>query len=417
MTDAVSLRSGSMLCGKIRFERKTSGNRSPGSGNFFRSDTRPILRIHHHHRSSSPLLVNMVSLGSWSSSDLVRGATQVGLGIGLSAAVYGLSGLHFRSLFSYFFRSPSRDGWTLDFGPTDIGWADRTFLLLFGVLNKAVQGLFGSSLNVRGKETVQLPRLDLRCPVEVRAEHRELFSKAFDRGEVQQGGLAESFLLAALTNQLMLLLVVHPRLPVSPLGAVNVRNRIEFHQHPLDLQQPLKAHAYVGGKDNLGRVTHRGVELDIHIDVFASSDNLALRQVITILSPCKTTVPRPADYSQTEEPPRNWQTIGNIHMPTSAPGRWSKVCGDYNPIHVSSLLAKLFGFPGKMAHGNHVVAKAISLIGSHPKSAEMKGAWWIEMHFKRPMVLPIQLTVQLDKSQWRCVKDDKPYVEGSIGQL
>lgn len=372
----------------------------------------------------------MLSFSKGSSTEHARGLSHIGLGIGLSAAVYSLSGFHFRSLFSYFFlRAPSSDGWKLDFAPSDIDWADRMFLLVFGVLNKAVRGIFSSSLKVRGKETVQLPRLDIRCPAHVSGEHQTLYSgaltldsEAMEAEKINQGGLAESFLLAALTNQLMLLLVVHPRLPVSPLGAVNVRNRIEFHQHPLRHNQKLRAHAYVGGSKDLGRVVRRGVEFDVYIDITdSSSSQLVLRQTLTILSPCKTFAT--AAKSQDSSSEVKYETIGEIYMPASAPSWWSSLCGDYNPIHVSSILAKLFGFPGKIAHGNHVVAKFLRLVSSQGSLAEIaqgKG-WWIEMDFKRPMVLPIRLAAEVDSGQsqvpWRCVRDDKPYVLGSIGQL
>jgi hypothetical protein len=45
-----------------------------------------------------------------------------------------------------------------------------------------------------------------------------------------------------------------------------------------------------------------------------------------------------------------------IDFPSDAPKAWSKGCNDINPIHMTSLAARLFGFPGKIAHGNHVVA-------------------------------------------------------------
>lgn len=391
----------------------------------------------------------MAWLPALSSLDLARGLAQVGLGVGLSAAVYGLTSFHFRSLTAYFFRPPSRDGYKLDFAPSEISWADRAFLLTFGVLNKALLGLFHSGLKTNGKETVQLPRLDIRCPVTVSKEQQDIYSAAVTlgaepeagttRSAAKSDGLAQSFLLAALTSQLMLLLVVHPRLPVAPLGAVNVRNRIEFHQQPVEMDGVLSAHAHVGGGDSLGRITRRGVEFDIHIDVaHAQSNTLVLRQTITILAPCKTTPSPPPSSTSSSQPhtspskegQEDFETIASIHMTTSAPSMWIKVCGDFNPIHVSSTLARLFGFRGKIAHGNHVVANMLAAVSCRPNAAavQLTGPWFVLMDFKRPMVLPIRLVAQTTtlaaspapvQRQWRCVgeTDAKVYVTGSIGQL
>ncbi|SPO27750.1 uncharacterized protein UTRI_10158 [Ustilago trichophora] len=375
----------------------------------------------------------MFDVARCSSSELTRGVVQVGLGVGLSAAVYGMANLHFRSLCRYFFRKPrpEEDGCCkLDFAPSEIGWADRAFFVFCGVMWKAVKGVFGFRLDVKGRDEVELPRLEVRCPVVVDGEQRELYKRALRDGKEERGmgDLVEDFLLAALTNQLMLLLVVHPRLPISPLGAVNVRNRIEFHQQQrcsVQEDQPLTAHAYLGGKSSLGRVTKRGVEIDIHVDVSnaSSPQALVLRQVITILAPCKTTNTLPTAPSQTHSD-ETFHTTGAIDMSSSAPSLWSRVCGDYNPIHVSSTLARLFGFRGKIAHGNHVVAKLLHLLPPGEQIAGQKGgAWWLEMQFKRPMVLPIRLTAQSsgskDETRWRYIgdKDDKVYVSGSFGRL
>lgn len=370
--------------------------------------------------------------------------TQIGLGITITATAYGLGNLHLRSLFSYFFLSPSHNdgGWQLDFTPSEICWADRVFFLMSGVLNKGVRSIFGGTgVKVKaGEEKVDLPRLEVRCPVIVAQKHESLYDKAIfveqsrnakkDDGKKKQNGMGEGFLLASLTNQLMLLLVVHPALPISPLGAVNVRNRIEVH-NPYQPDQVLAAHAVVGGAET-GRITKRGIEFDIHITVTSpSSQTLILRQIITILAPCK--VPSRSHKTdtkaeQTGEQEKDFDSIAEIHFPATAPWSWCNVCGDYNPIHVSSLLARLFGFKGKIAHGNHVVANFLSLLPSASNSTVKAGGggggWWVEMQFRRPMVLPLRLIAQTVPMQeatqeWRCigVKDSKPYVTGAVGSL
>ncbi|GAC93899.1 hypothetical protein PHSY_001467 [Pseudozyma hubeiensis SY62] len=318
-----------------------------------------------------------------------------------------------------------------------MGWVDRTVLIVLGVAYKAVKGLFINSLSLDGgKDTVELPKLHVTCPVSISDRNVQLYERAIalqeERSSKASGKrMADQFLLAAMTNQLMLLLVVHPGLPVSPLGGVNVRNRIEFFSGSDDTLRDMTAYATVGGKNNLARVVKRGIEFDIHVDIRStrSNNNLVLRQIITILAPCKTkpsTSKATTTSTEEKEDEVEYNTIGQVEMSSSAPGLWCRVCGDYNPIHVSSLLAKLFGFPGKIAHGNHVVAKTLKMMDCEGK---MEGCGqgkdrWVEMQFRRPMVLPIRLGVEVgagnsnDLVHWQCVgKQGKVHVTGTVGQM
>lgn len=68
--------------------------------------------------------------------------------------------------------------------------------------------------------------------------------------------------------------------------------------------------------------------------------------------------------------------------------------------HVSAIAAKSFGFPRKGAHGNQVAASMIESIAATAKT-KTKDLWFdsergsfMEVEFKRPMVVPLYLRVQ-----------------------
>ena len=64
--------------------------------------------------------------------------------------------------------------------------------------------------------------------------------------------------------------------------------------------------------------------------------------------------------------------------------RYARVSGDYNPIHLSQVTAKLFGFKRAIAHGMWTAARVISdLQASHQLSGQE-----IDIQFKRPLFLP-----------------------------
>lgn len=72
--------------------------------------------------------------------------------------------------------------------------------------------------------------------------------------------------------------------------------------------------------------------------------------------------------------------------------RYAIVSGDYNPIHLSSLLARLFGFRSAIAHGMYSVGRAAAQIErqtSRPVTA-------ISADFRRPIHLPAQAIFGLE---------------------
>lgn len=70
--------------------------------------------------------------------------------------------------------------------------------------------------------------------------------------------------------------------------------------------------------------------------------------------------------------------------------QYAKVSGDYNPIHLSGLSARLFGFPTAIAHGLWNKARTVAALDSHLPEANVE----IEVTFKKPVRLPSEVTLQ-----------------------
>lgn len=62
---------------------------------------------------------------------------------------------------------------------------------------------------------------------------------------------------------------------------------------------------------------------------------------------------------------------------------YAKVSGDYNPIHLHTLGAKVLGFPKHLIHGWYSLSRAIA-----PIQSSMKGAHELYVSFKKPLFLP-----------------------------
>lgn len=351
----------------------------------------------------------------------------LGISAGLATIALLSRSHHLRSLVLFAFGSSNC--LTLDFSPSQLTWPDRIFLL-FVLLYKALLAVIGHSssklkASSDGQALFDLPLLKLTCPVQVSSDDRRRYEDAImlpQDGEHQHEAFASPFVTAAITNPLMLLLVVHPTLPIAPLGAVNVRNRFEFLQvRPPAPGSQLTASAVVGGPDNRGRRTRRGIELDITVTVY-EKDQVLLRQVITIMKPLpKHVKPAPPQEqgSLDLKPAPDHKSIGIISFPSHAPTLWASLCGDYNPIHMSSLLARLFGLPGRIAHGNHVVASFLQLAQAQPVFGRLSSQpWYLEVDFRRPMCLPMKLQADLGADfTWTCTKEGKTYAGGKMGHL
>jgi len=101
----------------------------------------------------------------------------------------------------------------------------------------------------------------------------------------------------------------------------------------------------------------------------------------------------------------------------------------------------MFGFPGKIAHGNHVVAMLLEIVrrgsvtatldrgmGLGPCVWQSEKSLWIEVEFRRPMVLPVRLGIEFAETngdweqaetwrRFRVTKGRKVVIEGSWGQI
>lgn len=252
-----------------------------------------------------------------------------------------------------------------------------------------------------------------------------------------------SLLIPGLINPLMSILLANRNLPIQPFGAVNTRNTFTFLdpeacRHPTQVLDPTRGitvSASIGGPSNRGRRVKRGIEFEIQFEVEAlrrgdTSPTVIFKQVAAVLAFLpRSTQPLYRDLSSTvavegvgeqadeEEEEPEWTSADGeiVELGMRAPKKWAALCKDYNPIHMSSILARLFGFPGKIAHGNHALARAVELIARDPARVVTPGLSTadksvllmsrsddgeetpsaLEVQFKRPMVLPSRLGLEV----------------------
>ena len=109
------------------------------------------------------------------------------------------------------------------------------------------------------------------------------------------------------------------------------------------------------------------------------------------------------------------RTAAQWRVPTDAGRRYAKVSGDVNPIHLSGLTAKAFGFKHAIAHGMWVKARALAAL-----SGRLPDAFGVDVAFGKPLFLPstVQLATAPVGAGWDlAVRNAKAGTEHLVGTV
>ncbi|MGO4202562.1 MaoC/PaaZ C-terminal domain-containing protein [Rhodococcus sp. TAF43] len=173
--------------------------------------------------------------------------------------------------------------------------------------------------------------------------------------------------------------------PFPAIGSVHTDNVIE-QLRPISMSEPLDLKVRA---ENL-RAHPKGTQVDFVSEVSVGRE-LVWRQVSTFLKMHPTGAPKePKPEHPSEVPPPPTRTL---RVDQRIISRYAAVSGDRNPIHVSALGAKAFGFPGTIAHGMWSAAAALQLLeGRLPERVTYS------VRFGKPIVLPATVNLYADRT-------------------
>ncbi len=180
---------------------------------------------------------------------------------------------------------------------------------------------------------------------------------------------------------LQLQLMTAADFPFPLLGLVHLHNRIEVLR-PLGAIEGLRFSVYA---HNL-QPHAKGGTFDL---VTEAEDGIGLlwretsRMLVRGLKVDGEAMERADDEPETLTETTRWYADSDIGR------RYAKVCGDYNPIHLSAVSARLFGFPTAIAHGMWTKAMALAALRGHlPHSGYV-----FEVDFRKPVRLPSEVVL------------------------
>jgi acyl dehydratase len=205
---------------------------------------------------------------------------------------------------------------------------------------------------------------------------------------------------------LHLALMTDPSFPFPAIGLVHIANRITQHR-PVDAGEELSLRVWATpvyphprGRQFMIRTQARvGDELVWE----EASTNLRIgKRDETAQAP---SLPSAEDLPGTAV----WKLAADLGR------RYAAVSGDYNPIHIHPLTARLFGFPSAIAHGMWTKARCLAALES-----ELPGAFTVEVAFKRPIILPARVQFAEGRAEngirfgVRDFKKGTPHLDGVV---
>ncbi|WP_149361872.1 MaoC/PaaZ C-terminal domain-containing protein [Lolliginicoccus suaedae] len=184
-------------------------------------------------------------------------------------------------------------------------------------------------------------------------------------------------------------LLVAKDFPLPAMGMVHMSNSIEQIK-PISVGDVLTIDVHAADL----REHRSGLLVDLITEITVEGE-LVWRQASTFLRKQRTSLsdePRP---ERTDTAPGADGRVANTTTKVTPAliSQYADVSGDRNPIHISKVGAKAFGFPSVIAHGMWSSAAVLGIIeGRIPDAVDYT------VEFGKPVVLPAKVKVYADKS-------------------
>jgi len=188
---------------------------------------------------------------------------------------------------------------------------------------------------------------------------------------------------------LAMALMVRPDFPLPVLGMVHTANRVEQHR-PVLLGEELTARAWAQAP----RAHRKGTLVDLCVTVESGGDRV-WEGTSTYLARGRT-LPGATQAAPSEAEERTAATgdvVAVWALGADTGKRYAEVSGDRNPIHVSRLGARAFGFPRPIAHGMYTASRALAQL------ARFRGDAFVwDVEFAKPVLLPGRVALAVDSA-------------------
>ena len=190
-----------------------------------------------------------------------------------------------------------------------------------------------------------------------------------------------------MASPLHMALLTSESFPLNPMGIVHVRNRI-VQKRPVGPEETGDLHVSIEG----GGEALRGQELILqtHLQiaaetVWSETSTLLVRKVRQ-----KGFRPNGPSAETFRLPPREVARESSFSVLAGTGRRYARVSGDFNPIHLADIWARLFGFKSAVAHGMWSLARCAAALDP----GSFKSGCTMDVAFKLPISFPAAVTME-----------------------
>ena len=271
----------------------------------------------------------------------------------------------------------------------------------------------------------EVPELELEL-ANVRVERERMAAYARVCGFAASAKLPPTY-PHVLAFPLHMAVMADGRFPFGAVGLVHIRNRI-LQRRPIAVEEPLDLRVRVTPLER-----HRRGRTFTLVTEARAGGQLVWESVSTMLrrgdghdsaaadgrgSKDGADAAAAGDADSASDPGEDAAVIDTWVLDGGLGRRYAAVSGDRNPIHMHALTAKLFGFPGAIAHGMWTKARALAAI--EHRLPEFLG---VEVQFRKPIVLParVELTSREPETGVElAVRDAErgtPHLDGRVWRL
>jgi hypothetical protein len=188
-----------------------------------------------------------------------------------------------------------------------------------------------------------------------------------------------------LAGTMHLALLTGGAFPLRLFGLVHLRNRIEAAR-AIGQREPVELRCRVGGH----RETERGQAFDL-ITEARTGGQVAWVETSTLLARRRATAPaRPTLAAVPPSAAPEGARACAFRLGADLGRRYARLSGDYNPIHLSTATARLFGFQRAIIHGMWSLAR----VAAELQPRVVAGPQVLEVAFKLPVLLPGRVTLR-----------------------
>jgi len=152
----------------------------------------------------------------------------------------------------------------------------------------------------------------------------------------------------------------HPEFPIKMLGTIHMANKI-VQTKPL----PIVGNYQIKSRISNERYFNKGIEFDLITNVFLQDEEV-WTETSTYRKNCKFQTNQTYCSTINLEKLDDFKTVDQWNISWKLGKQYATISKDFNPIHLSMVLAKAFGFKKDLAHGFCVLAQAMGKIHRIP---------------------------------------------------